>query len=91
MDEKTPPANDKTWNPKIEGANPESVDVDVPEQGEPEDRNRSRMAEPTPRSASSRGGRTKSARQTMHRNKSATTMRRHAVEGVTATPRRATA
>ena len=39
---------DKTRNPKIEGANPESVDVDMPEQGEPEARDQSRMAAPTP-------------------------------------------
>ena len=39
---------DKTRNPKIEGANAESVDVDIPEQGEPEARDRSRMAKPTP-------------------------------------------
>ncbi|HEX5479647.1 MAG TPA: hypothetical protein VFY79_08000 [Dehalococcoidia bacterium] len=39
---------DKTRNPKIEGANAESVDVDIPEQGEPEARDRSRVALPTP-------------------------------------------
>jgi hypothetical protein len=43
------PYNDPTYNPNIEGANPESVDADMPEQGEPEERDRSRMAEPTPR------------------------------------------
>ncbi len=42
------PYNDPTYNPKVEGANPESVDADMPEQGEPEERDRSRMAEPTP-------------------------------------------
>jgi hypothetical protein len=42
------PYNDPTYNPKIEGANPESVDADMPEQGEPDPRDRSRMAEPTP-------------------------------------------
>ncbi|HEY7802121.1 MAG TPA: hypothetical protein VIE40_05560 [Dehalococcoidia bacterium] len=42
------PYNDPTYNPKIEGANPESVDADMPEQGEPDERDRSRMAEPTP-------------------------------------------
>lgn len=39
---------DRTRNPKIEGANAESVHVDMPGHREPEARDASRMAAPTP-------------------------------------------